>query len=42
MNAGGTRKPNIEQVVNMIGKEGKGINNKGIYTIKQKLAGFDK
>jgi hypothetical protein len=42
MNAGGTRKPNIEQVVNMIGKEGKGINNEGIYTIKQKLAGFDK
>ena len=42
MNGGGTRKPDIKKIVDMIGKEAKGINEEGIYTIKQKLAGFNK
>ena len=42
MNAGGDRKPNITNIVDMIGYEGKGINNEGIYTIKKKLAGYKK
>lgn len=42
MNGGGNRKPDIKEIVNMIGKEAKGINEEGIYTIKQKLAGFNK
>lgn len=40
MNGGGDREPNIKNIVDMIGKEGKGINNEGIYTIKKKLAGY--
>ena len=42
INGGGTRKPDIKKIVDMIGKEAKGINEEGIYMIKQKLAGFDK
>ena len=40
MNGGGRRNPDIKKIVDMIGKEAKGINDEGIYTIKQKLAGF--
>jgi hypothetical protein len=40
MNGGGERTPNIKQIVSMIGKEAKGINNDGIYVIKKKLAGY--
>ena len=42
MNGGGNRKPIIKDIVNMIGEEAKGINAEGIYSIKQKLAGFAK
>jgi len=40
INGGGDRKPNISTIVDMIGKDAKGINNKGIYLIKKKLAGY--
>lgn len=36
----GNREPSISRVVEMIGSDGKGINNKGVYEIKKKLAGY--
>lgn len=36
----GNREPSISRVVEMIGSDGKGINNKGVYEIKRKLAGY--
>lgn len=42
LNGAGDKVPNIKQIVEMIGKEGKNINSDGIYVIKKKLAGYKK
>ena len=40
INGSGIKKPNINEIVDLIGNDGKNINKFGIYSIKKKLAGF--